>query len=374
MSCGGCAMAEPILSVECAAQAILGAHPSTHAVDLEFEECAVHARSNRPDVIERLRDYYDGFVVWTPGRTVTISVIEAPPPVLECTFRPQPPGPGKTRLKEELCDLRDGRIVRKVRTGMVFICGGETHVAVGPCAANLNQVINFINHHHLMWSMDRKRLLLHAAGVCDRRGGLALAGLSGAGKSTLALHLASRGLDFVSNDRLMVARDGVALSMHGLAKMPRVNPGTILHNPNLASLIPESKRNKLRGMPEDELWRLEDKFDVPIGRVYGPERFVLRSHLRGIVVLTWKRTARETVVRQSTLQERLDLLPMIMKSPGPFCPRPGSVDTGAHTAQDYLELLGDCPVLEIAGGVSFPDATDRCQAFLERCEGTGGEL
>jgi HprK-related kinase B len=359
-------MAEPAICVNEMTQRILAAHPPEHCVGLQFEECHIHARTNSRRVADRLRAYYLGFVVPARAPTVTVNLIEASPPHLDCTFTPQPRPPGKRQPKEEHSNLRDGRIVRKVRTGMVFMCGSRTHLAVGPCELNLNQVINFINQHHIAWGLDRRRLLLHAAGVCDEKNGLALAGASGTGKSTLALHLLSRGLDFVSNDRLMIAQDARALTMHGLAKMPRVNPGTMLHNSRLAQFLPEARRQQLRDLPEKELWDLEEKFEVPIRRVYGPDRFVLQSRLCGLVVLTWARTGAPPVVREDLLRQRRELLPAIMKSPGTVHRRADQPGRYAHVTQDYLKVLGDCPVLEIAGGVSFGGAAEHCIAFLQR--------
>ena len=62
-----------------------------------------------------------------------------------------------------------------------------THAAVGPCLANDNQIVNFINNRLIEVRLRAGDLLFHAAGVARNGRGLALAGFSGAGKSTLAL-------------------------------------------------------------------------------------------------------------------------------------------------------------------------------------------
>ena len=358
-------MAESALSVTEVGRRVLAECQPAHSLSLQFERCHILVRSNLAELIDRLRDYYEDFVSPESAPTVTVNVIEAAVPALDCTFTEQPRSPGKTR-KEEFCDARDGRIVRKARTGMVFMFGPQMQLAIGPCADNLNQVINFINNRHVAWGLDQRRLLLHAAGVCVGATGLGLAGTSGAGKSTLALHLLSRGLSFVSNDRLMIASDAQGLSMHGLAKMPRVNPGTLLHNPQLVQLLPAVRRQQLSDLPTGELWELEEKHDVPIGCVYGPGRFPLTARLCGLVVLTWKHGGGPPIAREDTLRERSDLLPAIMKSPGVFYLQTGRPGTYAHVAGDYLDVLGDCPVLEIAGGASFTEAAALCVAFLER--------
>jgi HprK-related kinase B len=116
--------------------------------------------------------------------------------------------------------------------------------------------------------------------------GLALAGLSGMGMSTLALHVMQLGADFVSNDRLMVERRGGGLTMHGVAKMPRVNPGTVLHNPCLAPVIPEEERVRFEDLSPDELWTLEHKYDAFIAECFGPGRFRWVCPMAGIVLST----------------------------------------------------------------------------------------
>jgi len=358
-------MADSAISVIESTARILAAHPPVHSVSLRFETCRIEARSNSKQVIERLIAYYEGFVAEASPPAIVVNAIETTAPVFNCPFTPQPRAAGK-QPKEEFFDASDGRIVHKVRTGMVFLFGPATHLAVGPCGSNLNQVINFINNRHIAWGLNRRRLLLHAAGVCEGQNGLGLAGVAGAGKSTLALHLLDHGLSFVSNDRLLASRDERELTMVGLAKMPRVNPGTILHNPRLESILPASRREELRKLPEPELWELEEKYDVSIRRVYGTGRFVLRSPLRGLVVLTWNRAGGPVVVREGSLRQRGDLLPAIMKSPGVFYPQVGQSGTYDHNLDDYQTVLGECPGLEITGGISFADAADHCRAFLHR--------
>ena len=61
------------------------------------------------------------------------------------------PKPGKSKIKEEYGDLEGNRLVCKRLTGMVFVFGGETNLALGPCLVNSNLVVNFINNSRIQW-------------------------------------------------------------------------------------------------------------------------------------------------------------------------------------------------------------------------------
>ena len=114
-------------------------------------------------------------------------------------------------------------------------------------------------------------MLCHAAGVVVAGNGMAIAGMSGGGKSTLALHLLGTGAAFCSNDRLLVRSAGSGARMTGVAKQPRINPGTALNNPRLESVLSSERRSELARIEESELWDLEEKYDVDV-RVRGLRR------------------------------------------------------------------------------------------------------
>jgi HprK-related kinase B len=185
---------------------------------------------------------------------------------------------------------------------------------------------------------------------------LALAGFAGAGKSTLALHLMSQGSNFVSNDRLLLLPDG---RMLGVPKLPRINPGTALTNPDLARVIPEGQRAAFSELDPDELWTLEHKFDVPIHECFGPGRFTLSSPLCGLVILNWRRNGLALQFRDVDLRTRTDLLPAVRKDPGLFFLNDGRpLD---HSEERYLERLSGTRVVEITGGVDFSAAVRFCR-------------
>ncbi|MFZ5587923.1 MAG: HprK-related kinase B [Thermodesulfobacteriota bacterium] len=341
------------------AQDLLARDSLDHRLHLVFGDCSIRMDSNSAGLVEQLRRYYAGFVHRREWTDIRITALEAPPLEPELALAPKEPDPGKTKVKEEFVEQGDLRLVRKRLTGMCFIFGADLHLAAGPCVANANQVVNFINSRHIQWLLDRGGLLFHAAGVCGESGGLALAGFSGSGKSTLALHLMSRGVNFVSNDRLVVRRGGAELTMYGVAKLPRINPGTALNNPHLAQVIPQPERRRFASLPADDLWSLEHKYDAHLDQCFGPDRFQLAAPLKGLVVLNWRREPQALHARRVDLRERPDLMAAFMKSPGLFYQPAAGADPD-FSPPAYQRLLADCPVYEFGGGVDFAAAAETC--------------
>ena len=187
------------------AESLESGFPATGSLMLDLGGPIILVRSNSRPLIKALTEYFTGFIAKNANRAdVVVTAYERPELDLSIEHTVKSPEPGKTKIKEEYADLADGRVVRKRLTGMVFAFGGGRHIAVGHCLANSNQVVNFINNRLIQLDLDRGALLAHAAGVNREGRGLALAGFSGMGKSTLALHLLSRGMNFVSNDRLLL--------------------------------------------------------------------------------------------------------------------------------------------------------------------------
>ena len=266
--------------------------------------------------------------------------------------------------------MSDGRIVFKTRTGMHFLLGTSELLAIGPCAKNPNQVINFIISQYLGTRLEEGWALCHAAGVAHDGHGIGIAARAGAGKSTLALHLMSAGSSFVSNDRLLVKPTGAGAELAGVPKMPRVNPGTLLHNPVLAPILPPERREALQRLGPGELWRLEEKYDVMVREVYGPGRCVYRAPLRALLVLNWAR-ATETPARFARIEiaARPDLLDLVMKSPGVFhrdAEGRSSEETVQPDRNAYLRAFASVPVYEATGRADFDIAVGFCRRLLER--------
>lgn len=349
-------------------------YQATHQVFFLFDDCRLALGTNSAGLAEELRRYFGAFC-HDGGHTapdIEITAHEAPPPSFSRAFIPRSPDPGKRKIKEEYLDVPGGRVVRKRLTGMVFFFGGADNTAIGPCLANTNQVVNFINNRFISWKLKQGCLLGHAAAVSIAGAGLGLAGFSGMGKSTLALHLMSRGATFVSNDRLLVRLIGGALSMCGVAKLPRINPGTALNNPDLMQVIPRAEREDFARLAPESLWDLEHKYDVPVDACFGRDRFQLLAAMEALLILNWQRNGQPLVISEVDLAERPDLLPAFMKSTGLFHlaeeGEPEPLDPGPEA---YADLLGNCRVFEATGGVDFDKAADACLTILSSRQSPG---
>ncbi|WP_338669495.1 HprK-related kinase B [Pseudodesulfovibrio methanolicus] len=347
------------------AEAVKVACPADRELFLDLGGCRIRVLSSTDALNDALADYFKEFLTGKGDPQIVVSAHEAPAPECNLAFKVKQPDPGKTKIKEEWVDLPDGRMVRKRLTGMHFLFGRGENVAVGPCLENANQVINFVNNRFIEWKLNQGGFLGHAAGVRSGGRGISLAGFSGAGKSTLALHLMSRGTTFISNDRIMVEPNGEGLVMFGVAKQPRINPGTALNNPDLHCIVEPGLREKFLSMPQDELWQLEHKYDALIDECYGPGRFELRCPMDALVILNWQRDDSPMRARLVDPRDRTDLLPAFMKSTGLFYLPDDPARRDDPSVEAYADLLARTNLIEISGGVDFDRASDVCLHFME---------
>lgn len=352
---------------------VAGQAPADARLELCFGDCRIRVESNAPSLLDHLRSYYAAFhdagASSAAAPDFTVRAHQMPPPELGVAYEPWKREPGKDKGKEAYCDLQGGRAVLKVRTGMQFLVSRSLRVACGDCLANPNQVVNFINFQFTSWHMNRGRALCHAAGVVQAGRGLALASLSGGGKSTLALRLVGDGFDFASNDRVLAGRgpDGRP-EMWGVPKHPRINPGTILNDPNLSPLVSAERARELRALPREELWALEEKHDAIVDRIYGPGRVALRAPLDALLVLAWSPASREPArFEEVDLARSPDVLSAIMKSPGPFfLPDAGPPPQGYEPPDEapYLAALAGVRAVVARGGVDFDAGAAQARALL----------
>ena len=167
--------------------------------------CTLRLRSNSAAVLTDLADYFSHVASDAQTPDIDIIAIERDAPELDIDFIDWKREPGKTGRKDSYADLPGGRLVRKVRTGMVFLQSERNRIAAGPCLKYDNQVINFINSQYMNWLQNRGWLICHAAGLVYRGKCLGIAGFSGGGKSTLMLNLLDNDeVSYLTNDRLFL--------------------------------------------------------------------------------------------------------------------------------------------------------------------------
>jgi HprK-related kinase B len=325
---------------------------------LGLNECIIRIRSNSDALIQQLAAYFAHVRIVATDATIEVIAIECDPVDMGVEYIDWKREPGKTGRKDAYADLTDGRLVQKVRTGMVFLQSEHYRVAAGACLQYNNQVINFINSQYMNWLQHRGWLICHASGLVYNNQCLGIAGFSGGGKSTLMLHMLDNDeVSYLTNDRLFVRVEQDKTMARGIPKLPRINPGTIVHNPRLHGLISSEKREELLKLPVEELWHLEDKYDVHVDQVYGAGRIVDHAPIDSFLILNWKRDSDEdTSIEQVDLATRTDLLGALMKSPGPFYQFPDGgfqQDDVEFDEAAYIETLRDVKIYEARGHIDF---------------------
>lgn len=338
----------------------------THTLQVRLDDCLIEIQTNSARLKDKLSHYFQPFVQPKNQEcNITVKAYESQCIDPELDFIVKKPEPGKTKIKEEYCDLDTGRVVKKRLTGMLYYFNNEHCLAMGPCTENENQVINFVNNRFIQWKLDQNCLLCHAAAVSNNGNGLALAGFSGMGKSTLALHLMNNELIFISNDRLMIEKNGADLKMYGVAKLPRVNPGTILNNPSLTGILSSEDKSEFLKIDPRKIWNLEQKYDVFLDQCFGPDKFRLTSSVKALVLLNWHHVSEPFRFTEINLRERQDLLSAVMKSPGLFYLSSDHADCSEPDREKYLDLFSNCQVYELSGGVDFSKAAEECCQIIK---------
>lgn len=344
------------------------------SLDLDLSGYIIRIRSNSSALLERLAKYFAHVACNAAKADIEIHAIESEVIDSGLDFIDWAREPGKTGRKDAYFDIPGARVVLKVRTGMLFLQSENSRIAAGPCLQYDNQVINFINSQYMNWLQRQGWLICHASALVyqgqEQNIGFGIAGFSGGGKSTLMLHLmADANMSYLTNDRLFIHNAADGVHSRGIPKLPRVNPGTIVHDPNLAGLISDQQRESLLALPQQELWELEDKYDVYVDKVYGAGRIVNEAPLSAFLLLNWQRGSdAPVVVQQVDLNSRQDLLGTIMKSPGPFYQyADGSFhqDTAAFDEQAYLDELKGVKIYEVSGGIDFSQLAESWLKLLD---------
>ncbi|MCU7932955.1 MAG: HprK-related kinase B [Candidatus Thiodiazotropha sp. (ex Codakia rugifera)] len=334
---------------------------------LTIGDCGLVIHSNSQLLLDRLGKYFNHLSKKPAVSTIEVTAIERDILDTDLPFIDWRREPGKSGRKDAYLELADGRLVLKVRTGMLFLQSEQWRVAVGPCVEYDNQLINFINSQVMNWLQQRDWLICHAAGLILNGHAIAVAGFSGGGKSTLMLHLMEHPQSrYLTNDRLFLRREGVKVEAVGIPKLPRINPGTVVNNPRLSSLIDEERRDQLLQLPKQELWDLEEKFDVDVQQFYGRDRIDTSTAvpLSGLVILNWsKRDSSPVNMTKVDITQRNELLTAVMKSPGPFYQDKLGVflqDDDPLQEAAYQQLLKSVSVYEVTGRMDFTELTALC--------------
>lgn len=322
--------------------------PLTESVTLDLNKEYFKIESNDASLIQELREYYHEWVTEdtkTPHSTVVAWQCETPSFDLDYQEYRETP---EKRIKEVYADFESYRIVQKTKTGVHFIVGNNEWYALGPLTMYPNQVINFVNAIFMEINLEGDAFLFHAAGVSKDNKGIVIAAQSGKGKSTTSLFLVNKGLDFVSNDRVILQKDNGNFTMIGVPKHPRVNPGTLLNNPMVKHLLkdPERFEDKTR----EEIWNWEEKYDVIIPEIYGDGKFPLSAKAMAFLIIDWGDNEEALKLEKLDIKTRLDLLPAIMKIPSLMTPNIYNLKKD-HTADEYVDFLGDLPLFVLTGKI-----------------------
>ncbi len=343
----------------------------TNTLALSINNYHIHIRSNTQKLLDTLQHYFHSCQVVdtskvdiTPDCTL-VAIDQAPLTLSDISFTNWPREEGKTGRKDEYYDLADGRLIRKVRTGMLFLQSTQYQLAIGPCLQYPNQIINFINSQYMNYLQQKKWLICHAAGLSYQRKGLAIAGFSGGGKSTLMLELMNNPeVNYITNDRLFIHKQQIC----GIPKLPRINPGTIVANPRLQHLLSSQQLKMYQDMELATLWEIEKKYDVYIRDIYGTQRISFHAPLYGVVLLNWQHnSSEETTIRSIDLSHRLELLQLLMKSSGPFYQDAQGQflhDINDLNTENYLNNLASTPIYEVTGKIDFLLLAKKCIKLL----------
>ena len=320
-------------------------------------------------VLEFLQDYYSGL---TDDSQIMASkrifLINTPPDFRSGNWQPiKRNKPGPLGLKEAYIDSADGRWIRKVRTDMAMFQSLADPLVIGDLHANRSQVVNFINNQFLNHYQQQGYLLGHAAAFDIDGNTTAIAASSGGGKSTLMLRaLETKPARFLSNDRILFRPDNGEVTVLGLAKHPRVNPGTLINSERLQHILPPGEQNRFADMPVNELWNIEQKYDVPIPQCYGENKISLSGTLKNLVLLDWSlNSSRQTELNAVNIEKQPEALEGLRKSPGPFFQNvdgqfPGSA---AQSCEYYAEHLKGVRVFQLTGKTDFDRA---CELLASR--------
>lgn len=339
--------------------------PTPFVLNVRFVDVPLRVLASDADICARLSRYYAPWVAEEDQAPLgTIRLIQAAIPPGD-GFRVIERGDGKA-TKEAVRDVAGGRLILKLRTGMLIGMGATQAFAIGDVKAHLSQAINLINNCYARIILKGGYVLLHASAVSWNGVTVALAGLSGAGKSTAALHLVDQGFRFVSNDRLLARPLGERVEVLGYPKQPRVNPGTLLNHRRLANLLGPERRAELSAMASADLWGLENKLDVDLEQIYGDGTVELRGTLAVLLLLKWKLSGEAFSLRRLDPTSALANVPILRRDLGAFDLEAKSRARAVQELLKFAEVLGRIAVVEVTGKTDFGALVDAARDLVRR--------
>ncbi|HHT00935.1 MAG TPA: HprK-related kinase B, partial [Thiomicrospira sp.] len=294
----------------------------TPSLDITVHQQVYRIRSNNQRLLELLETYFHNLTEWQNANIehenlTEIHVYETEQLtdlIKQTQWIDWKRDGGKIGRKDAVLDTEfEGqklRLLHKVKTGKLFLQPAPSQaesqtlipLALGKAQANSSQIINFILTQYLNQHLRQNWQLGHCSGMQLNQKGLAFAGLSGGGKSTLMLHLLNQAEHFISNDRLLLKRQNSRLIMRGIPKQPRINPGTIVHNPRLHTLMTDQERHEYLALPTETLRAIEKKYDAPVHHLYHENCYLSESPVDALFILNWQSNSDEpTLVSQVTL-------------------------------------------------------------------------
>lgn len=340
----------------------------TFELSLSFVGLRVQVFANTPEILDYLDDYYASLTQGGTGTSeIRVFLINDTPDTGGAEWTPvKRSKPSPLGLKEAFVDMPSGRWIHKVRTGMVMFQSMTDPIALGDLQHNRAQVVNFINNQFLNHYQREGYLLGHASAFDIGGDTTAIAASSGGGKSTLMLRaLENPEARFLSNDRILFRAGDGQTKVLGLAKHPRVNPGTLVNSSRLASVLPECERTRFETMPRNELWEVEQKYDVLIPEIYGEQKTALEGQLKNLILLDWSLESTEpTALSPVDAQSTPEALEGLRKSAGPFFQAEDGhfPQQKCESAETYASNLKGVCVWRLTGSVDF----DQAVAQLER--------
>jgi len=339
-----------------------------HQLTLIFGVLTVRVHGNNRAVLTELNEYYKSYRDGKSGsHAIDVYVVDHEEVVESVDWQDVPREVGKRGRKEGYLNYLSeqgafaGRWIKKFKTGMFMLQRLENPVVIGPCLANLAQVINFINNQFLNLHLRNGFVLGHAAGFSVNGNITAIAAGSGGGKSTLMLRcLEKASRQFVTNDRILMRQSDEGVEAVGIAKLPRVNPGTLLHSERLKSILAVKRQEELLTMTKQDLWQLEEKYDVQIEDKYGPDRVELTGKLSNLVMLDWSlESTQPTQLERVDLNRSPDNIEGLRKRPGPFYQDESGAFADLYacdSVKTYCDTLSGVQVFRLTGAIDFDKA------------------